>query len=378
MSLVVFPFKNEDPALVAANLATAAGNARVDEVWAIAADPEQSHPVRDLAADISSHHSKPVSVILQERIGAFRPGKGDGLNTAIRLAAEQGRERVHFYDADITNFDDSWIEGAESAMSRGFGVVRHRFPRAATDAMITWMITRPSLALLFPGTFLPRINQPLGGELLLSRPALESLAESSLVGRRSDWGIDTVITFTTAVLGLGLYEHAVPAGKRHSLYGSLAELRDMALECLDAAASLRGRPPPPPGSLHHSDPSGPVPEDLKQLVAYDVDASQTLLSDPWSREEAQLAERIPGLTGMGPDQALGSYLTHLMDADVWRGVVEVLLAEFDLENQAWRSLAFRLWLIRVLAYTSTHATLGYDHALAYLEQTILDYEVHDG
>ena len=51
-----------------------------------------------------------------------------------------------------------------------------RFPRAATDAMITWMITRPALARLFPGTLLPRLDQPLGGEVLLTGRAVEALA----------------------------------------------------------------------------------------------------------------------------------------------------------------------------------------------------------
>jgi len=138
VSLAVFPFKDEDPALVIANLATAASHSRIDEVWAVASeDGPTTRQVEAGAAETSGRLSKPISVIPQERIGDLRPGKGDAMNTAIRRAAGQGRERVHFYDADITNFDETWIEGAEDAADRGYGVVRHRFPRAATDAMIS-------------------------------------------------------------------------------------------------------------------------------------------------------------------------------------------------------------------------------------------------
>ena len=157
MSLAVFPFKSEEPSLVVSNLATAAAHPAIDEVWAVAPEEGRAEAaVGATAKEVSRAHAKPVEVIIQERLGTYRSGKGDAMNTALALAAGQGRDRVHFYDADITNFDASWIDGAEAAADRGFGVVRHRFPRAATDAMITWMITRPALARLFPGTFLPQ------------------------------------------------------------------------------------------------------------------------------------------------------------------------------------------------------------------------------
>ena len=221
----MFPFKSEAPSLVASNLATAAAHPAIDEVWAVApGEGGTEMAVRAMAGEVSRAHAKPVEVIMQQRLGTYRSGKGDAMNTALALAAGQGRDRVHFYDADITNFDSSWIDGAEAAADRGFGVVRHRFPRAATDAMITWMITRPALARLFPGTFLPRLDQPLGGEVLLTGQAVESLAGSELVRTRSDWGIDTLLTYATSVMDLGLFEHHVADGKRHALYGSLDEL----------------------------------------------------------------------------------------------------------------------------------------------------------
>ncbi|MGH8951995.1 MAG: mannosylglycerate synthase domain-containing protein [Acidimicrobiia bacterium] len=375
MSLAVFPFKYEEPSLVATNLATAAAHPAIDEVWAVASEPGKTEEtVRIMARDVSSAQAKPVEVFVQERLGVLRPAKGDGMNTALARAAGEGRDRVHFYDADITNFDGSWIDGAEAAADRGFGVIRHRFPRAATDAMITWMITRPALARLFPGTFLPRIDQPLGGEILLTRQAVESLASSDMVRSRSDWGIDTVLTYATSVMDLGLYEHHVADGKRHALYGSLDELRVMLIECLDAAASLRGRPGPASDARHGSDPPLPAPEDLKKTVAYDVEGTTRLLEADWSQEEMTLAGQLPDDIGARLLEGDAKGRFPFMDAEQWFEAHGFLLAGFALGDPAWESLAFRLWLTRVLAYTTDQAREGFDAAMAYLESTIADYE----
>ena len=376
MSLAVFPFKSEEPSLVVSNLATAAAHPVIDEVWAVAPEVGDAEAaVRAMALEVSGFYAKPVEVIIQERLGTYRLGKGDAMNTSLALAAEQGRDRVHFYDADITNFDASWIDGAERAADRGFGVVRHRFPRAATDAMITWMITRPALARLFPGTFLPRLDQPLGGEVLLTRPAVETLAASDLVRSRSDWGIDTILTYATSVMDLGFYEHHVADGKRHALYGSLDELREMLIECLDAAASLSGRPGPGPGARHATDPPAPVPVDLKQTTAYDVEATVRLLDAEWSADEIRLAESLPpDLSSLLLDDPTRPRV-ELMDADRWHIAHGFLLDSFALGDPAWESLAFRLWLTRVLSYTTNQAREGFDAAMAYLESTIRLYEV---
>jgi mannosylglycerate synthase len=361
VSLVVFPFKDEDLSVVSANLATAARHERVVEVWAVAAAEDTAMAgVSDVAAGIASSTDCSIAVFPQERLGVYRPGKGDGMNTAIAQAAERGFDRVHFYDADITNFDESWIDGAERAADRGFGVVRHRFPRAATDAMITWMVTRPGLGKLFPGTVLPRLGQPLGGELLLTGDVLESLARDPFVMARSDWGIDTIITHATSTLGVGLYEHNAPDGKRHALYGALTDIREMVLECLDAVASLRGRRRPNVG--FESDPAAPVPDDLKETVAYDLAATRAAISDPPDPEETEVLD------------ALGVNEPVEMDAERWLETFPVLLTGFRLDDAAWRSAVFRLWVERVVHYTTHQVPLGYDAAMAYLEGTITDFE----
>lgn len=375
MSLIVFPFKQEDLSVIAANLTTAARHRRVDEVWAVAATagPEMNE-VSSISGAIATGESTPIEVFAQERIGVFRSGKGDGMNTAIRRAAERGFDRVHFYDADITNFDDNWIDGAEMAADRGYGVVRHRFPRASTDAMITWMITRPSLAMLFPGTVLPRLGQPLGGEMLLTGEAIAALASDSSVQARSDWGVDTMITHATTTLGLPVYEHNVAEGKRHALYGTLDEIRAMAIECLDAVISLRGKESPKGVAEFAADPSAPVPDDLKNTVAYDVNPTITLLNATWQPGEQKLAESLPEPLAVEVLRNHQAPHFDFMDASTWGETLAVLHNEFQLGDPAWEALAFRLWLMRVLAYTTNQALQGYDTAVRYLDRTIRDYE----
>jgi mannosylglycerate synthase len=365
MSLAVFPFKEEILDVVAANLAIAARHERVREVWAVAAaEGAAMAGVAAVADDIETAEGKPVRVFAQERLGSFRSGKGDGMNTALGRAAARGFERVHFYDADITNFGAGWIDGAEHPADRGYGIVRHRFPRAATDAMITWMVTRPGLATLFPGTLLPRLGQPLGGELLLTKGAVESLAADPFVIARSDWGIDTVITHATSVMGLGIYEHNAPDGKRHALYGSLTDIREMVLECLDAVASLEGRAAPDPASLFDADPPAAVPADLKETVAYDLDATRRSIAEPPGPREREL------LLSLGVDPAP----PIAIDRDRWLAILPSLLRLFVLDDEDWRKVAFRLWVERVIDYTRHQVPLGYDSALTYLEGTISRFE----
>ena len=375
MSLVVFPFKREDPVVVRRNLEVAAAHPLVEVVWAVAASEGAAlESIEPIGRQVSDSFAKPVSVFPQQRLGTLRPGKGDGMNTALARAAQEGFERIHFYDADITNFDGSWIEGAEAAADDGYEIVRHRFPRAATDAMITWMVTRPALAMIYPGSILPRLGQPLGGELLISGRVANALAGDDLVRSRSDWGIDTVITYATAAMGAPMYEHNVESGKRHALYGSLDEIRDMCIECLDAVRSLVGRPTPPDDANFGSDPEAPVPDDLKSVVGYDIELTKPLLVAGWTEEEASLARQLP-------NAVVGEVVVNrkrpnyeFMDEEVWGTTLRWLIRHFRLGDQVMESLAFRMWLMRVLSYTVREVPKGYDDAISYLEDTIRQYE----
>lgn len=360
MHVVAIPFLDESPAAVAKNLHIAASHPSVDRVWGITrSGPYPQVFDSDLA---------PIEIIAEERIGNLRRGKGDAMNTAIAHAHEMSVQRLHFYDADITNFGPDWITGAERAAGEGFEVVRHGFPRAATDAMITWMITKPVLAMKFAGTLLPRIGQPLGGELLLGARAIAGMARSDRVRQRSDWGIDTEITFETVAGGYSLYEHHVREGKRHSLYGSLSELRQMALECFDSVATLPLRPIPEVD--HFAELVQPVPADLRVELGFSVGATLPLLTVPWAEGEMEYVHRMPEELGSKIEQMTVTGEYDFLDEDAWGQILQFMLVE---PSQAGPAL-FRLWVGRVLHYTKHRASKGYDHALEYLAGTIEGYE----
>lgn len=371
MSMVVFPFRSEDPAVAETNLEMAAAHPRISCVVAVGAKENDlfTHLSRR-AARLSSLAE--VDVILQDRIGDRRPGKGDGMNTGLRRFLDSDLDRVHFYDADITNFDHSWIDGAERVADAGFDIVRHYFARASTDAMITWMVTRPLFAIGHPDSGLWRIRQPLGGEMLLTRPVVEKLVADDFVASRSDWGIDTVICYATTATGQPIYEHYLSDGKQHALYGSLAELRQMLVECFEAALGVAALPAPPPFD-HHLAPEAPAPPAIAHRVAYDVESTLPLLTGSWTDGEREAAREFPAhLAGPFLANSAGRLTFAFLDAGNWYDAL-VALAERYRPEPGWRDLLFRLWVARVLAYTTSDALGGHGRAMEILEATVAGY-----
>lgn len=369
--MVVFPFKEEDRDVATANLTIAARHPRVTHVVAVGA--EENEVFRHLTSVAPRFRGdSEVEVIVQDRIGDKRSGKGDGMNTAMRRFVETGIDRLHFYDADITNFNASWIDGAEEAADGGFEIVRHYFPRASTDAMITWMITRPLFALGHPDSALWRIRQPLGGELLLTRPVVEKLVSDELVAGWSDWGIDTILTYATVATGQPVFEHYVASGKQHALYGSLADLRVMLHECFEAAVAIAGLPAPPPVE-HRVEPAAPAPPAITHKVGYEVEATLRLLTSPWSPAEEEAASHLPRqLSEPLLANRAGPPTFSFLDAACWHTALVRLLDRYRPEP-GWRDLLFRLWVARVLAYTTTDALAGHARAMEKLEEAVAVY-----
>lgn len=369
LSLVAFPFKAEDPTVAAANLEVAAGHARVEAVVAVgAAEDDTFRYLAEAAVAIERRHGTPVEVVVQDRIGKRRPGKGDGMNTALRRFRDSGHDRLHFYDADITNFDASWIDGAEHAADQGFPVVRHYFPRASTDAMITWMITRPVFALSHPDSNLWEIRQPLGGELLLTREAALAIAADPLVAERSDWGVDTVLTYATVALGVAIYENYVADGKQHALYGSLADIRQMLVECFEAAAAVAALPDPgrPRHAVAPPAPAGPA---IAHKVGFDVERTIHLLITPWSPEAVSAAAELPADLAEPLLANLVRPTFSFMDGARWRRTLKLLLERYE-PTPGWQEVLFRLWVTRVLAYATREALFGHAAAMETLEEEV--------
>jgi mannosylglycerate synthase len=369
LSLVAFPFKAEDPAVAISNLEVAARHPRVDSVLAVgaAADDTYRH-LAGAAPSIETRTGTPVEVVVQDRIGRRRPGKGDGMNTALRRFRDSAHGRLHFYDADITNFDTSWIDGAEEAADQGFPVVRHYFPRASTDAMITWMVTRPIFALGHRDSILWEIRQPLGGELLLTREAALALVADPLVAERSDWGVDTVLTYATVALGVPIYEHYIADGKQHALYGSLADIRQMLVECFEAAAAV-AKLPDPGRPRHEVAPPGPAGPAVAHKVGFDIESTIHLLIAPWSPEAVSAAAELPADLSRPLLANIVRPTFSFMDGARWRRTLKVLLDRYE-AAPGWEEVLFRLWVARVLSYATREALFGHAAAMEVLDEEV--------
>jgi len=375
MSLVVFPFKEEEPLVATTNVRIAAAHPRVDAVLCVGSSPDAAYrAIAAAAPQIRAATGTPVTLILQSRIGTRRPGKGDAMNSGLAwFLAEDSLERVHFYDADITTFSESWITKAEEAADAGYPVVRHAFPRASTDAMITWFMTRTGLAKLWPGTVLARIQQPLGGELLFTRSVVEHLVDDPMVIDRSDWGIDTALTLSAAAGGFATAEVYIPEGKLHKLYGSLTDIEDMAVECFSAIQEAAGLVVP--SVIEHRPPDAEVVTDaVRTKVAYSVGDTVGLLRDGWTDRQVDLLDLFPPGVRRPMLDSRDYPRLGFLDAELWGETYDVALRSFDAHDRDWRRLLFRLWVARVLSYTVTEAVKGYESAIDYLQSTIERYE----
>lgn len=372
-SLVIFPFKSEDVEIIERNVKRALSHPAVASVYCVGYEENECYrQMENTIGEIqNAFANKTVRLGIQERFGTKRPGKGDGMNTGLQyFLNETDLERLHFYDSDIKTFTKDWITDAEQGADWGYDVVRHYFSRSPTDAMITWMITKTGFALLWPHTELPYIEQPLGGELLMTRGVAEELANDDRVLAQSDWGIDTIYTWTMVKHGFSLYEAYQKAGKVHSLYQTLADLKSMLVECFAAIQSLSTLSLETRHLDHRMDKAAPAPETVKTKVGYDVEGTIHLLSQNWTEKQEEILDLFPRQVSSPMLENRERPRFNFMDADNWFRVYEVLLENFDLDSEAWKELLFKLWVTRVLNYTSHEALKGYDHTMHYLYQMI--------
>jgi mannosylglycerate synthase len=330
---------------------------------------ETNHAIEAALTNIGAQ----AQVLPQRRLGSLRPGKGDAINTGFQVFLDRGEfDRIHFYDADIKTFDGDWITKAERALDLGYQAVRHFYPRAATDAMITWMVTRLGFAAWWPQSQLPTIEQPLSGELAFTREAAGIVAADLRVKSQSDWGVDTAITFATISHGLSIYESYIARGKDHALYSSLTDIKVMMVECLGALQRLRSASDPAlPSVKRVSEPPDSVSPQIAQQIGFDIEATQRLLAEHWTpRQEALLIEHFPEriaararLWREWPD-------TSWLDEETWLTTLTILLDRFSPADEDWADLAFRLWVGRVLHYALRFAVRGHAFADAYLHDMV--------
>lgn len=377
MALVCFPFKKEHVPTLLRNVDVAAKHPNVSLV--LLAGAQDNNCFREVSKAISARQSSstpytvPVRAIVQDRLGTtLRPGKGDGMNSALKYFLNahkqpENREslqgvplqRVHFYDADIESFNGEWISKAEEGASLGYDVIRHYFPRSSTDAQVTWLVTKVGFAMLWPRTMLPWVQQPLGGELCFTRHVVETLVSDPRVMRQSNWGIDTLYTFVCAQKGFSLLEAYMPQGKMHALYGGLRDLRTMLCECFAAIQSLQHENVRCTPTVHRIDPQTAVPETVTTTIGYDVEKSLKLLRENWNDRQLELLSLFDGDVQDGLLAAMEWPEFSFMDEEAWIKSYKILLKHFDLDDDDWREVLFKMWVARVLNYTMRHVLRGY-------------------
>lgn len=378
MALVCFPFKQEHVPTVLRNVEIAANHPAVSLVLLAAAGANDCFNEVSKAIDAKNASSKPypvpIRMELQERLGTnLRAGKGDGMNSALRYFLKAHElsdnnlnaplQRIHFYDADIESFDALWITKAEEGAALGYDVVRHYFPRSSTDAQVTWQVTKVGFALLWPRTTLPWVQQPLGGELCFTRHVVEALMADDRVVRQSNWGIDTLYTFVCAQKGFSLLEAYMPQGKMHALYGGLRDLKTMLCECFAAVQSLKHEPVITAPSVHRIDPPAAVPASVTTKIGYNVEKSLKLLRENWSDRQLELLTLFRSDIQDGLLAASDWPEYDFMDEDAWISAYKVFLEMFDLDDEDWKEVLFKMWVARVLNYTMRHVLRGYHVAL---------------
>jgi len=370
-SIVCFPFKNENMQVFLRNIGQALAHPRVGEVLGVGY--ERNDCFKEIEAKLSGveREGKRIHLMVQKRWGKKRPGKGDGMNTALDyLVNHTSFDRIHFYDADIVTFSRQWIERGEERLDEDYEVVRSFFPKVSTDGMITWNITRCGLAYNWPQTILPHIGQPLGGELVLRREIAGRLVKEPWVMDYSDWGVDTAYMLAFAKYQVPLYEAYIKEGKLHKLYGSLSDLYTMLVECFAVIQENSGMPINTENTLYRKDRVEETPASIQKMRAFDVEGTIPLLTENWTEQEMELLSFFPSKIREGMILCRKDLDLRFMDPWTWYEVYAVLLEQFNQNRKAWRDLLFRLWIARVLNHTFYYVSKGYAYAMKSLEDMV--------
>jgi hypothetical protein len=111
---------------------------------------------------------------------------------------------------------------------------------------------------------------------------------------------------------------------------------------------------------------------ITEKLAYDIEATQRLLAEDWTARQEQLLEQHFSLSVVAGAMEWKRWPDiSFLDEETWLSTLATLIDQFDITDEDWVAIAFRLWLGRVLQYTFTVAVRGHAHSLAYLNQMVL-------
>ena len=158
-------------------------------------------------------------------------GKGQAMRTALN---HSDSELVAFLDADVTNFDSSFVTGLLGPLlaDESVALVKGYYERPLHGApdgggRVTELVARPVIDLLFP--HLSSIEQPLAGETAAPRRVLEKC------GLADGYAVELALLIDVAsIFGTGSITQ-VDLGVRIHRNRPLSELRPQATDILRAA-----------------------------------------------------------------------------------------------------------------------------------------------
>jgi mannosylglycerate synthase len=169
-----------------------------------------------------------------------------------------------------------------------------------------------------------------------------------------------------------MFEAYMEAGKAHALYGRLTDLRTMLVECFDALRSCRGLDVPT-GVVHHIEHPEVVPDAIATKVGYNIESTLHLLTESWTDHQIALLELFPVPVRDGMFASKERPTFGFMTEDLWYDSYHVALEHFDMSDPDWHQLLFRLWTVRVIAYTTSSAVRGYGYAMRSLRNMVNSY-----
>ncbi len=132
----------------------------------------------------------------------------------------------------------------------------------------------------------------------------------------------------------------------------------MLCECFSAVQSLKEEQVETGPTVHRIEPPGPVPASIMRKAGCDVEKSLRLLSENWTKRQVHMLELFERDTKEGLLRASEWPEFGFMDEEAWVHAFKVFLDNFELDDEDWCELLFKIWVARVLNYTMRYVIRG--------------------
>jgi mannosylglycerate synthase len=125
-------------------------------------------------------------------------------------------------------------------------------------------------------------------------------------------------------------------------------------------------------------PASEVPGLITQKIGFDFEGTLGLLKLDWTDKQEELLQHFPTKVKnhMLKNKTASNF--SFMDEITWMDSYLVLLEHFKKGDSDWEELLFKLWILRVLNYTTTVALRGYDFSQRYLHEMVHRYRMKMG